>query len=132
MNSLYPIFIGFLYLKDLSTNLDITQPLYVAPLIESTSWTALGQRIDHHYIMVTQPDVLNRVHYCRIPVVNLVYHNGVAFAPNYEEQLAKMDQMRGKVVAWLVGEGYEVRAGMVALPEGMMLLEGVFQEVEKL
>jgi N-dimethylarginine dimethylaminohydrolase len=130
---MYPLHllpIAYLHLPGMVSILDANQPVYVAPLVESAAGTTPGQQTDHHYIMVTQPDALNRVHYCRILVVRLVYHNGIAFAPDYAEQLAKVEEVRGEVEAWLVGEGYEVRAGMVALPEGMMLLEGVFQEVE--
>lgn len=125
-NHVHPMSIGYLYLSDLASMLDITQPVYVAPCVESNSGTAPGQHTHAHYIMVTQPDSQNRVHYCRISVVQLVYHNGIAFAPDYGEQLAKVEQVRGEVEAWLTGEEFKVWAGMVALPQGMMLVEGRF------
>jgi hypothetical protein len=59
-------------------------------------------------------------------VVQLVYHNGIAFIPDYEEQLARVKQRRGEVEAWLVGEGYEARGGLVAMPQGVILVEGSF------
>jgi hypothetical protein len=123
-----PISIGYLRLSDLATNLDPTRPVYIAPFVESINGTVPGQRTDHHYIMVTQPNALNHVHYCRILVVRLVYHNGIAFAPDYGEQLAKVKQVRGAVETWLVGEGFKVWAGMVALPEGLVLVEGMFRK----
>lgn len=123
----YPtIFIGYMLLKDLASALDQTQPVYVAPHIETVQGTTQGQQTDHHYIMVTQPDDKNRVHYCRIAVVQLVYHNGIAFAPDYREQLAKVEAVRGEVEAWLAGEDFIVRRGMVALPEGFLWINGSF------
>lgn len=121
--SLHSLHIGYLRLSDLASALDPLQPVYVASLVESASGTAPGQQTDSHYIMVAQPDVLNRVHYCRILVVRLVYHNGIAFAPDCSEQLAKVEEARAKVEERLVGEGSTVRAGMVALPIGLTLLE---------
>jgi len=123
--------IGYTHLNNLIVALDQTQPVYVAPHIETTQGTAQGQHTDHHYIIITQPDALNRVHYCRIPVVRLVYHNGIAFAPDYGEQLARVESVRGEVERWLVGEGFKVRAGMVGLPEGVMLVEGEVWEIDR-
>lgn len=117
-NDVRAISIGYPHLSELAPGLDITQPVYVASHIETTHGTMAGQRSDHHFIMVTQPDDKNRIHYCRIPVVQLVYHHGIAFAPDYAEQLAKVETMRREVETWLVGEGYIIRRGMVALPGG--------------
>ena len=116
--------IGYPQLRDLTLALDKTQPVYVAAYIEALTGPSPAQRVDNHYIVVTQPDPQNRVHYCRIPVVKLVYHNGVAFAPDYAGQLAWVEQKRAEVEAWLVEKGYQVRMGMVGLPEGMVLIEG--------
>lgn len=118
--------IGYLRLSDLVTTLDPSQPVYVAPLVESTDGTTPGQQTDHHFIMLTQPDAQNRVHYCRILVVKLVYHNGIAFAPDYRERLAQVEQVRGEVETRLAGEGCTVRKGMVAFPEGLVLVDGSF------
>lgn len=122
----YPMSVGYLRLSNLASVLDLTQPVYLAPQIETKYGTVEGQHTDHHYIIVTQPDPSNRVHYCRIPAVQLVYHNGIAFAPDYGEQLAKVEQVRGEVETWLAGEEFKVWAGMVALPQGMMVVEGRF------
>lgn len=122
----FPLCIGYLHLQHLAISLDPTQPVYIAPFVESDSGSALGQRTDHHYIMVTQPDSLNRVHYCRISVMQLVYHNGIAFALDYGEQLGKVEEIRSEVERWLAGEGYTIRAGMAALPEGVVLVEAAF------
>lgn len=130
-SSLLTLPIGYLRLSDLAIALDSSQPVYVAPLVESTNGNSMEQHTDHHSIMVTQPDAKNRVHYCRIPVVQLVYHNGIAFAPDYRDQLAKVVQVRGEVEAWLIGEGFNVWAGMVALPQEMILVHGTFQHSEQ-
>jgi hypothetical protein len=116
--------IGYSRLTDFIPALDITQPVYVVSHVETTHGTVPGQRCDHHYIMVTHPDVRNRIHYCRISVVQLVYHNGIAFAPDCGEQLGKVDAVQREVEAWIVGEGFMVRQGMVALPEGIILIDG--------
>lgn len=118
--------IGYLRLSDLVDVLDITQPVYVAPHVETTYGSTAGQHTDHHFIVVTQPDTLSRVHYCRIPVVRLVYHHGIAFAPDYGEQLTKVETVRGEVEGRLVGEGFVVRRGMVGLPEGVVLVGDSF------
>lgn len=118
--------IGYPRLYALTFALDKTQPVYIASYVEAMTGPSPAQRIDVHYVMVTQPDVQSHVHYCRIPVVRLVYHNGIAFAPDYAEQLAQVEQRRTEVEAWLVGEGYQVRTGMVGLPEGVVLIEGQF------
>lgn len=122
MTPLLPI--GYSRLGNLTLVLNKTQLVYVASHIEATTGPTPAQRIDSHYVVVTQPDPQNRVHYCRIPVVKLVYHNGIAFAPDYAEQLAQVEQRQTEVEAWLVGEGYQVREGMVGLPEGVVLIEG--------
>lgn len=109
--------IGYPRLSDLITALDITQLVYVAPQVETTHGAAPGQHIDHYFILVTQPDDKNRVHYCRIPVLQLVYHNGIAFAPDYDEQLEKVDVMLGEVEDRLRGEGYNLRRGIVMMPQ---------------
>lgn len=116
------VFIGYLTLINFAIALEQNEPVYVASYIETTHGSIEGQRTDHHYIMVTQPDIQNRVHYCRIPVVRLVYHNGIAFAPDYAEQLAKVAQVQGEVEGQLVGEGFALRRGMVALPRDLDLL----------
>lgn len=125
-NSLPVLPIGYLTLTDLIRALDPTEPVYVAAVVESIHGTVPGQRTDHHAIMVTQPDDRNRVHYCRIPVVRLVYHNGIAFAPDYGEQLRKVETVQGEVEARLVGEGFGVRMGMVGMPEGVAGVDGSF------
>lgn len=122
--SLPPLPIGYLRLSDLATSLDPTQPVYVASLVESANGTAPGQHTDHHYIMVTQPDDKNRVHYCRLSVVRLVYHNGIAFAPDYGEQWGTVEAVRREVEAWIVGKGFMVRQGMVGMPKDHQLVEG--------
>lgn len=119
-----PLPIGYPRLSNLMIALDQNQPVYVALRVETLYGTVLGQHTDYHYIMVTQPDDKNRVYYCRILVVRLVYHHGIAFARDYREQLATVEQVQGEVEAQLIGEGFKVRRGMVALPEGVMLVEG--------
>lgn len=112
-----PLHIGYLSLSNLAYALNPSEPVYVAPYVETTWGAAPGQNTDHHFIMVTQPDDKNRVHYCRIPVVRLVYHNGIAFAPDYAEQLEKVDVMLGEVEDRLRGEGYNLRRGIVMMPQ---------------
>ena len=126
--ALHPLPIGYLRLQDRVSILDITQPVYGAPQIESISGTGPGQHTDHHYIMVTQPDALNRVHYCRLLVVKLIFHNGIAFAPDYREQLGKLEDARRVVHRWLGGKGQMVQAGMVVLPEGIRLIDSEMLE----
>lgn len=121
-HSFYPLPIGYPRLSDLIVALYSSEPVYVAPHIETTYGPTEGQRTDHHYIMVTQPDARNRVHYCLIPGVPLVYHNGIAFAPDYAEQLAKVDQVQREVEGQLVGDGFALRQGMVAMPKGLELI----------
>lgn len=125
-SSLLILPIGYLTLADLARALDPTQPVYVAPLVASLTGTVPGQQTDHHYIMVTQPDDKNRVHYCRIPVAQLVYHNGIAFAPDYREQLGKVGAVRAEVKERLAEEGFVVRRGMVGVLEGVGLMDGSF------
>jgi hypothetical protein len=120
----YPLPIGYLTLADLALILDPTQPVYVAPLVESLTGTVPGQYTDYHYIMVAQPDDKNRVHYCRIAVVQLVYHNGIAFAPDYGEQLGKVGAVRAEVEERLAEEGFAVRRGMVGVLGGVGLMDG--------
>ena len=122
----HPLGIGYPQLSDLTRVLDITQPIYVVSRVEIATGAVPEQRIDSHFIVVTQPDALNRVHYCRILVVQLVYHNGVAFAPDADEQLAQVEQKRVEIEQWLVGEGYQVRVGIVGLPAGVALVAGIF------
>lgn len=118
--------IGYSRLSDLAATLDLTQGVFVTPYVETTMGAMPVQRIDQHYIVVTQPDERNRVHYCRIPVVKLIYHNEVAFAPDADEQLVRVEQKRTEIERWLVGKGYQVRAGLVGIPEGVMMQEGEF------
>ena len=122
MSSILPV--GYPWLSNLTLALDKTQPVYVASCVEAMTGPSPAQRIDSHYVVVTQPDPQNRVHYCRIPVVKLVYHNGIAFAPDYAEQLAEVEQRQTEVEVRLAGEGYQVRVGMVGLPEGVKLIDG--------
>lgn len=124
MTNSLPLPIGYPRLSDLIIAVYPSEPVYVAPHVETTFGNIEGQRTDHHYIMVTQPDARNRVHYCRIPVVKLVYHNGIAFAPDYAEQLAKVEQVQGEVEGQLVGEGFTLRRGIVATPKELELING--------
>jgi hypothetical protein len=111
--------IGYRTLTDFILALDPSQSVYVAPHVETTHGAAPGQHTDHHFIVVTQPDDKNRVHYCRIPVIRLIYHNGIAFAPDYAEELAKVEQVQGEVEERLIGEGFTLRRGMVAMPKDL-------------
>lgn len=121
----YLLPIGYLHLNNLIDALDPTQPVYVAPHTEAIQGVAPRQHTDHHFVMVMQPDEQNRVHYCRIPVVRLVYHNGIAFAPDYAEQLAKVYSVLEEVTERLGGERYKVRKGMVAFPLNLQLIEAI-------
>jgi hypothetical protein len=66
-----------------------------------TATRGIGQHQDNKRTTITswsriQPDALNRVHRCRMVVVKLVYHNGIAFAPHYGQELAKIEQVLGE------------------------------------
>jgi hypothetical protein len=126
MHTLYPLPIGYSYLSDLIVVLDPASPVYLSSHIEAISGDTEGQRIDHYYIVLTQPDHMNRIHYCRLSVVRLVYHNGIAFAPDYAEQLEEVEVVRSHIEERLEGEGFTVRRGIVALPQSWNLIEGTF------
>lgn len=119
--------IGYQSLAAITAILDKTQPVYLASHIDSRNGNLPGQRIDTHTVIVTQPDTQNRVHYWRVVVCELVYHNGVAFAPDAEMQIRQVEQVRSEVGNWLMGEGCSVIAGMVALPTGSEWLTGDFR-----
>lgn len=116
--------IGYLRFSDFLSIVDISNAVYLAPLTESINGPTPAQHIEDHYIMVTQLDIKGCVHYYRVLVVRLVYHNGIAFAPDYGAQILKVDQVRYEIEERLTREGFIVRAGMVALPQGMLLVEG--------
>lgn len=125
---LYPLYIGYPRFSDLTLSIDYTRPVYVAPIVEAKHGTVEGQRVDHHYIVVSQPDMLNHVHYCRVLVTKVTLLNGIPFALNYEEQLSQVERVRQQIEHNLVGEGLIVRVGVVAIPEGLKLEETSFEE----
>jgi hypothetical protein len=122
-----PLFIGYPDLSSLVITLDKNEPVYVLNTLETSKGVGEGQRTDHHYVTVSQPDVHNRVHYLRIPVVRLTFLNGIAFAPDYASQLSQVEQNRAEVWQWLEARGYMLRAAVVALPSGFDWISGKFE-----
>ena len=116
--------IGYRHLDDFTRILVRTSPLYATVLIETTQGNALGQHTEHYFLMLTQPDWHNRVHYFRLPLTEVVYLNGVPFDADPAAKWQLAHGWRDGIAEVLTGKGYTVIEGMAALPQGYTLIEG--------
>ncbi len=116
--------IGYRHLEDFTHILVRTTPVYVTTLIETTQGSAPGQHTNHYFLMLTQPDRHNRVHYFRLPVAEVVYLNSVPFDGDPAAKWQQADALRDAAEVMLIGKGYTVIEGMVALPQGYTFIDG--------
>jgi hypothetical protein len=121
---LAPLYIGYVRLDEWVCVIDSPSPVYAHLLVVEVHCNEGDRRIDHHRLVVGQPDVRNRVHYCRMTVATLVYINGVPFDPEHERVIAKAKRVYEQVVSWLE-QDFTVWRGMVAMPKGLVHAEGV-------
>jgi hypothetical protein len=80
-------------------------PIYVAIRVRPVMSEVPGSRMDEHVIVVSTANLHHRIQNCRIPVVRLVYFNGVSFDPNHEELVTEVERAREMVWAWLKEAG---------------------------
>jgi hypothetical protein len=113
------VYFGYERLEDLCRLVSTSLPVYVAIRVRSQMSEVPGSRVDEHEIVVSTADLHHRIHYCRIPVVRLVYMNGISFDPNHDVFVTEVDIAREAVWQWLVEAGQVVVQGMIAMPEGM-------------
>jgi hypothetical protein len=113
------MYIGYERLEDLCRLVVTPLPIYVTMRVRSQMSEIPGSRVDEHAIVVSTADLHHRIHYGRIPVVRLVYVNGVSFDPNHDAWVTEVERAREIVWAWLKEAGRVVVQGMIAMPEGM-------------
>lgn len=117
-----PLYIGYVRLDEWVCVIDPAVPVYAHLLVEQEHPNEEDRRIDHHRLLVGQPDVQNRVHYCCMTLATLVYINGVPFDPEHERVIAEAKQVYEQVVRWLE-QDFTVWRGIVAMPEGLLQAE---------
>lgn len=121
---LAPLYIGYVRLDEWVCVIDSAAPIYAHLLVEQEHIQEGDRRIDHHRLVVAQPDALNRVHYCRMTVATLVYINGVPFDPQHAQVIAEAKRVYEQLVRWLA-QDFTVWQGLVAMPEGLVQAEGI-------
>jgi hypothetical protein len=125
------LYIGYERLDEWVCVIDPAAPVYTHLLVEQ-EYTEVhsnegNRRIDHHRLVVGQPDAQNRVHYYRVTLATLVYVNGVPFDPEHEKVLAEAKRGYEQVVRWLERD-FTIWRGMVAMPAGLVQVEGVIPQ----
>lgn len=119
-----PLYIGYERLDEWVSVIDPAASVYVNLLVEEVHPNEADRRIDHHRLLVGQPDARNRVHYCRMTLATLVYINEVPFDPEHAQVLVEAKRVYEQIAMWLQRD-FTVWHGMVAMPEGLIQAEGV-------
>lgn len=118
------VYFGYERLEDLCRLVFTPLPVYVAIRVRSLMSEVPGSRVDEHEIVVSTADVHHR-----IPVVRLVYINGVSFDPNHDVFVTEVDLARESVWQWLLEAGRVVVQGMIAMPEGIQEVRSLMPSV---
>lgn len=121
---LAPLFIGYERLDEWLCVIDPAQPVYAHLLVKQEYSNETDRCIDYHRLVVGQHDSLNHVHYYRVTLATIVYVGGVPFDPEHAQVIAEAKRVCEQVVRWLE-QDFTVWRGMVAMPEGLVHLEGI-------